>query len=109
MAAMTSSSTRTESHAVQDAGDDRLAAAVGEGFGDVARWTLDSQHGLGGADLVGQAAQHALAGSGGDQRELHRRAARVEDQHHRATRGCHGWDATGSGNWLAPAGRAALA
>ena len=43
--------------AVQDAGDDRLAAAVGEGFGDVARWTLDSQHGLVGADLVGQTAQ----------------------------------------------------
>ena len=79
MASMTSSSTRTESlnrsppvhhpvpgadqvsarvgHAVQDAGDGRLAAAVGEGFGDVARWTLDSQLDLGGADLVGQTAQ----------------------------------------------------
>src|SRR4029077_18428511 len=93
-------------HAVQDAGDDRLAAAVGEGFGDVARWTLDSQHGLVGADLVGQAAQHPLAGSGGDQRELHRRAARVEHQH-RAARGCHGWDATGSGK-MAGAGRTGL-
>src|SRR5207245_9447041 len=60
-------------YAIQDAGDDGLATAVGQGFGGVAPWTLDPQHGLWGTDLVGQATQYALAGSGGDQCELHRR------------------------------------
>jgi hypothetical protein len=80
---------------VQDRGDDGGPAAVRQGYFLVPRMA-QMQHGLGGADFLGEAIPPALAGVGGDQGELHRRAARVEDQYH-AAGGCHAWDATGAG------------
>ena len=58
---------------VEDPGDDGPVAAVGEGFLDGGgRRPPDPQRGLGRADLFGYAVQHAFAGAGDQQGELHR-------------------------------------
>ena len=60
-------------YAVENAGDDGLVAAVRERLGDGVAWIpADPQQCLRGADLLGQPAQHALAGVRGEQRELDR-------------------------------------
>src|SRR5260370_892405 len=90
---------RAAGHVIQDAGDDGLAAAIREGLldGVAVAGLADPQHGPGGADLLGQTVQHALAGFRGEQRELHRGAAGVEGQHQAAGGAGHGRDATGPG------------
>jgi hypothetical protein len=67
---------------LQHPGQDRLITAVRQLSGDgAARIPLGPQHGLGRADALGHPRQHPLPASGGQHRELHRRATRVQHQH----------------------------